>query len=110
MLLTTHPLLVPRSRKSRAIPLPTLWATPGLQRDHFTYYIYIKYEKIEKKAVLVPITGGLLVQFKYISKHSLIIPSCVLHAPPILGHIHLIAMAMRPGARIVKLTSIHVLV
>ena len=31
VLLTTHPLLVPRSWKSRgAIPLPTLWATPGL--------------------------------------------------------------------------------
>ena len=30
MLLTTHPLLVPRSWKSSAIPLPTLWATPGL--------------------------------------------------------------------------------
>ena len=30
MLLPTHPLLVPRSWKSRAIPLPTLWATPGL--------------------------------------------------------------------------------
>jgi len=30
LLLTTHPLLVPRSCKSRAIPLPTLWATPGL--------------------------------------------------------------------------------
>ena len=30
VLLTTHPLLVPRSCKSRAIPLPTLWATPGL--------------------------------------------------------------------------------
>ena len=28
VLLTTHPLLVPW--KSRAIPLPTLWATPGL--------------------------------------------------------------------------------
>ena len=28
--LTTYPLLVPRSWKSRAIPLPTLWATPGL--------------------------------------------------------------------------------
>jgi len=28
--LTTHPLLVPRSWNSRAIPLPTLWATPGL--------------------------------------------------------------------------------
>ena len=31
------PLLVPRLWKSRAIPLPTLWATPGLLRDHFTF-------------------------------------------------------------------------
>ena len=30
VLLTTHPLLVPLSRKSRAILLPTLWATLGL--------------------------------------------------------------------------------
>ena len=30
VLLTTHPLLVPWSWKSRAIPLPTIWATPGL--------------------------------------------------------------------------------
>ena len=30
VLLTTHPLLVPRSWKSIAIPLPSLWATPGL--------------------------------------------------------------------------------
>ena len=30
VLLTTHPLLVSLSWKSRAIPLPTLWATPGL--------------------------------------------------------------------------------
>ena len=30
VLLTTHPLLVPRSWKSRAIPLPILCATPGL--------------------------------------------------------------------------------
>ena len=29
VLLTTHPLLLPRSWKSRAIPLPTLWATTG---------------------------------------------------------------------------------
>ena len=38
VLLTTHPLLVLRSWKSTAIPLPTLWATPGLQRDHFTFF------------------------------------------------------------------------
>ena len=30
VLLTTHPLLVPRSWKSTAIPLPTVRATPGL--------------------------------------------------------------------------------
>ena len=30
VLLTTHPLLVPRSWKSRAIPLLALWVTPGL--------------------------------------------------------------------------------
>jgi len=30
VLLTTHHLLVPRSWKNRAIPLPTLWVTPGL--------------------------------------------------------------------------------
>ena len=28
VLLTTHPILVPGSWKSRAIPLPTCWATP----------------------------------------------------------------------------------
>ena len=36
VLLTTHPLLVPRSRKSRDIPLPTLWATEACNRDYFT--------------------------------------------------------------------------
>ena len=30
VLLTTHPLLVPRPWKSRAIPLPSIWATPDL--------------------------------------------------------------------------------
>jgi len=30
VMLTPNPLLVPWSRKSKAIPLPTLWATPGL--------------------------------------------------------------------------------
>jgi len=41
VLLTTHLLLVPRSWKSRAIPLLILWATPGLKRDCFTF-TYIK--------------------------------------------------------------------
>jgi len=40
VLLTTHPLLVPRSWKSTAIPLPTLWATRGLLRDHFTFNFF----------------------------------------------------------------------
>jgi len=34
VLLTTHPLLVPRSCKSRAIPLPTLWATHTHTHTH----------------------------------------------------------------------------
>jgi len=29
VLMTTHPLIVPRSWKSRAITLPTFWATTG---------------------------------------------------------------------------------
>ena len=40
VLLTTLPLLVPRSWKSRAIPLRTLWATTGLYRENFYYFHY----------------------------------------------------------------------
>jgi len=50
VLLTTHPLLVPRSWKSRAIPLPTLWATPGLERDHFTFFTVFK---IQRRSLLM---------------------------------------------------------
>ena len=38
VLLTTHPLLAPRSWKNRAIPLPTLWATIGPVTG--TLYLY----------------------------------------------------------------------
>ena len=42
VLLTTHPLLVPWSWKSRAIPIPTLWATTrpvtGTTLLYFTLY------------------------------------------------------------------------
>ena len=37
VLLTTHPLLVPRSWKGSAIPLPILWATTG--RVTWTLYL-----------------------------------------------------------------------
>jgi len=46
VVLTTHSLLVPRSWKSTAIPLPTLWATPGLYRDHFNFYFIIYLRKL----------------------------------------------------------------
>jgi len=41
VLLTTLPLLAPRSWKSRAIPLPTLWATTGPVMG--TLYLYLFY-------------------------------------------------------------------
>ena len=40
VLLTTHPLLVPWSWKSRAIPLPTLWATTGSVTGTLYLYLY----------------------------------------------------------------------
>jgi len=42
VLLTTHPLLVPRSWKSRAIPLPTLSATEPVTGSLYLYlYLFI---------------------------------------------------------------------
>ena len=49
MMLTPHPLLVPWSRKSRAIPLLHLWAVRPVQsliactRVHFEVYLFTKY-------------------------------------------------------------------
>ena len=43
VLLTTHPLLVPWSWQSRAIPLPTLWATTGPVTG--TLYLYYHLHK-----------------------------------------------------------------
>jgi hypothetical protein len=40
VLLITHPLLVPGSWKSRAIPLPTLWAITGPVTGSLYIYIY----------------------------------------------------------------------
>jgi len=40
VLLTTHPLLVPPSWKSRAIPLPTLWTTTGPPTGTLDLYLY----------------------------------------------------------------------
>jgi hypothetical protein len=49
VLLTTHPLLVPRSWTSRAIPLPTLWATTGPVTG--TLYLYLLYYLITVSSV-----------------------------------------------------------
>jgi len=40
VLLTTHPLLLPRSWKSRAIPLPTLWACNGINLPFTFFFIH----------------------------------------------------------------------
>ena len=58
VLLTTHPLLVPRSWKSRAILLPTLWATTGPVTGKL--YILDKYigmpkVKIELRTIALPL-------------------------------------------------------
>ena len=55
MLLTTQPLLVPRSWKSRAIPLPTLWATPALYRENFAFTFYRLKTTAERLGTLVVI-------------------------------------------------------
>ena len=43
--LTTHPLLVPWSWKSRVIPLPTLWATTGLVTGTF-YFLLCPHDRV----------------------------------------------------------------
>jgi len=70
VLLTIHPLLVPRSWKSRAIPLPTLWGTPGLQRDHFTLFIM----EFTRCIILIDLTQIFVISSYYVSysvSHSL---------------------------------------
>jgi len=51
VLLTTHPLLVPQSWKSTAIPLPTLWATPSLEWEYLIFFIYQTTVIIHQKRV-----------------------------------------------------------
>ena len=41
------PLLVPRSRKSRAIPLPKLWATLASNRVYVTFYLFTGQYKMQ---------------------------------------------------------------
>ena len=51
VLLTTHPLLVSRSWKSRAIPLPTLWATPRPVRGNLYLYLYINSDSFPQESM-----------------------------------------------------------
>jgi hypothetical protein len=43
VMVTTHPLLVPRLRKSLSIPPLTLWVLPGLLRGSLYLYLYCSY-------------------------------------------------------------------
>ena len=52
VLLTTHPLLVPWSCKSRAIPLPTLWATTGPVTGTL-YFLPKKYENRQSHSDII---------------------------------------------------------
>jgi len=49
VLLTTHPLLVSWSWKSRAIPLPTLWTTTGPVTGTLYFYLYEIQFQTDKK-------------------------------------------------------------
>ena len=55
VLQSIHPLRVPRSWKSRDIPLPTLWATPGLSRDQFTFLVVVALAVVVVVVVVVVI-------------------------------------------------------
>jgi len=48
VLLTTHPLLVPRSWKSRAIPLPILWVTGPVTGILYLFYLYLLFQKYSR--------------------------------------------------------------
>ena len=63
--LTTLSLLVPRSWKSRAIPLSTLWAPTGPVTG--TLYLFILYDDL---CTCTIIYHSLLLRMKYISDKS----------------------------------------
>ena len=69
VLLTTHPLLVPLSWKSRAIPLPTLWATSGPVAEtlylllHYVYFLS-DYTFIFIETILLVLRISLVFSFR----------------------------------------------
>ena len=77
VLLTTHPLLVPRSWKSRAIPLPTLWATTGPVTG--TLYIYLLYTAIHGHVRHASLKD------KLVGEYGLMITECPTHMHQVLG-------------------------
>jgi len=65
VLLTTHPLLVPRSWKSIAIPLPTLWACNGITLPYvckiiFIHYLLVTLWQISGRTTQGPAVGTIL--------------------------------------------------
>jgi len=65
MLLTTHPLLVLWSWKSRAIPLPTLWTTIGPVTGSLYLYLLIVLEVLVVVVVVVSVVVTTVFIFSF---------------------------------------------
>ena len=63
VLLTTHPLLVPRSWKSRAIPVPTLWGHTGPVTGSLYHYLLLKNANVTFRLVFLYILAGTFCVF-----------------------------------------------
>ena len=82
VLLTTHLLLVPRSWKSRVIPLPTLWAKTGPVTG--TFYLHIRiliirvYLRLSLNTIITTIFFVYKVRQVQIVNHFFGLSSCAL--------------------------------
>ena len=71
VLLTTHSLLAPRSWKSRAIPLPPLWATTGPVTGLLSFTLLYRTDTLFslKKLLSSSVTNGVLILHSKYNKH-----------------------------------------
>ena len=110
VLLTTHPLLVPRSLKSRAIPLPTFWATPARNGITLPTYTCIYYQRIMSSSVSGDrYIEGVRITATYCPKRLIIYlftssDKYHLSFPPVLSYV--LKYSLTPSSRVLeKLTG-----